>query len=87
MEDNISPLSSSWFWSAENPWWWWCGCKNHGWCNSQKHKTGADAILLGADTMRGLYPVETISIVGKICGETTWHEPMPHHQLTRNDLT
>ncbi|XP_076943960.1 pyruvate kinase 1, cytosolic-like [Bidens hawaiensis] len=31
---------------------------------------GADAILLGAETMRGLYPVETISIVGKICGES-----------------
>lgn len=30
---------------------------------------GADAILLGAETMRGLYPVESISIVGKICGE------------------
>ncbi|XP_031500867.1 pyruvate kinase 1, cytosolic [Nymphaea colorata] len=30
---------------------------------------GADAILLGAETLRGLYPVETISIVGKICSE------------------
>lgn len=30
---------------------------------------GCDAILLGAETLRGLYPVETISIVGKICGE------------------
>ncbi|KAF3795377.1 Pyruvate kinase 1 [Nymphaea thermarum] len=30
---------------------------------------GADAILLGAETLRGLYPVETISIVGKICAE------------------
>nr|CBX25311.1 hypothetical_protein [Oryza brachyantha] len=28
-----------------------------------------DAILLGAETLRGLYPVETISIVGKICAE------------------
>ncbi|XAR69691.1 Pyruvate kinase [Bertholletia excelsa] len=26
---------------------------------------GSDAILLGAETLRGLYPVETISIVGK----------------------
>ncbi|XP_057979510.1 pyruvate kinase 1, cytosolic-like [Malania oleifera] len=30
---------------------------------------GTDAILLGAETLRGLYPVETISIVGKICAE------------------
>ncbi|XP_042002986.1 pyruvate kinase 2, cytosolic-like [Salvia splendens] len=30
---------------------------------------GADAILLGAETLRGLYPVETISTVGKICSE------------------
>ncbi|XP_019152582.1 PREDICTED: pyruvate kinase 1, cytosolic-like isoform X1 [Ipomoea nil] len=30
---------------------------------------GSDAILLGAETFRGLYPVECISIVGKICAE------------------
>ncbi|CAH9090274.1 unnamed protein product [Cuscuta europaea] len=30
---------------------------------------GTDAILLGAETLRGLYPVECISIVGKICSE------------------
>ncbi|CAK9159610.1 unnamed protein product [Ilex paraguariensis] len=30
---------------------------------------GCDAILLGAETLRGLYPVETISVVGKICAE------------------
>ncbi|KAF7145586.1 pyruvate kinase 1, cytosolic [Rhododendron vialii] len=30
---------------------------------------GTDAILLGAETLRGLYPIETISIVGKICAE------------------
>ncbi|PPD90022.1 hypothetical protein GOBAR_DD13018 [Gossypium barbadense] len=30
---------------------------------------GSDAILLGAETLRGLYPVETISTVGKICSE------------------
>eukprot|EP01018_Ginkgo_biloba_P004256 Gb_29464 [translate_table: standard] len=30
---------------------------------------GTDAILLGAETVRGLYPVETISMVGKICAE------------------
>jgi pyruvate kinase len=30
---------------------------------------GSDAILLGAETLRGLYPVETISIVGRICAE------------------
>ncbi|KAK7355268.1 hypothetical protein VNO80_14520 [Phaseolus coccineus] len=30
---------------------------------------GSDAIVLGAETLRGLYPVETISTVGKICAE------------------
>jgi pyruvate kinase len=30
---------------------------------------GSDAILLGAETLRGLYPVETISTVGRICAE------------------
>ncbi|KAL0426490.1 UNVERIFIED_CONTAM: Pyruvate kinase, cytosolic [Sesamum latifolium] len=30
---------------------------------------GCDAILLGAETLRGLYPVETISTIGKICAE------------------
>ncbi|KAG8480591.1 hypothetical protein CXB51_024533 [Gossypium anomalum] len=29
----------------------------------------SDAILLGAETLRGLYPVETVSTVGKICAE------------------
>ncbi|KAH8502126.1 hypothetical protein H0E87_016766 [Populus deltoides] len=29
----------------------------------------SDAILLGAETLRGLYPVETISTVGRICAE------------------
>ena len=33
--------------------------------------TGSDAILLGAETLRGLYPVETISTVGKICAEVS----------------
>ncbi|KAG2578452.1 hypothetical protein PVAP13_6NG213900 [Panicum virgatum] len=30
---------------------------------------GSDVILLGAETLRGLYPVETISTVGRICAE------------------
>ncbi|KAL1813264.1 hypothetical protein DCAR_0625562 [Daucus carota subsp. sativus] len=30
---------------------------------------GSDAILLGAETLRGLYPVETVSTVGRICAE------------------
>ncbi|XVE68675.1 hypothetical protein DITRI_Ditri09bG0087700 [Diplodiscus trichospermus] len=30
---------------------------------------GTDAIILGAETLRGLYPVETVSTVGKICAE------------------
>jgi pyruvate kinase len=31
--------------------------------------TGCDAILLGAETQRGSYPVEAISMVCKICAE------------------
>lgn len=34
--------------------------------------SGSDAILLGAETLWGLYPVETISIVGKICAEVNF---------------
>ncbi|XP_057983105.1 pyruvate kinase 2, cytosolic-like [Malania oleifera] len=30
---------------------------------------GTDGILLGAETVRGLYPVEAIKIVGRICAE------------------
>ncbi|OAY40245.1 pyruvate kinase 1, cytosolic isoform X1 [Manihot esculenta] len=30
---------------------------------------GADGILLGAETLRGLYPIETIKVVGRICAE------------------
>lgn len=30
---------------------------------------GTDGILLGAETLRGLYPVETINTVGRICAE------------------
>ncbi|KAA3486271.1 ATPase family AAA domain-containing protein 1-A isoform 1 [Gossypium australe] len=32
----------------------------------------SDAILLGAKTLYGLYPVETISNVGKICAEVNY---------------
>lgn len=35
--------------------------------------SGSDGILLGAETLRGLYPIETISIVGKICAEVNYH--------------
>lgn len=38
---------------------------------------GSDAILLGAETLRGLYPVETISTVGRICAEVS-NIRMPH---------
>ncbi|TYK29369.1 pyruvate kinase 2, cytosolic-like [Cucumis melo var. makuwa] len=31
---------------------------------------GSDAILLGAETLRGLYPVEFVSIVGRRCAES-----------------
>ena len=30
---------------------------------------GTDGILLGAETLRGLYPVDAVSIVGRICAE------------------
>ncbi|XP_029147071.2 pyruvate kinase 1, cytosolic-like [Arachis hypogaea] len=30
---------------------------------------GSDAILLGVETLRGLYPIETISTFGRICSE------------------
>ena len=30
---------------------------------------GTDGILLGAETLRGLYPVDVVSIVGRICAE------------------
>lgn len=33
--------------------------------------TGTDGILLGAETLRGLYPVETIKTVGRICAEVS----------------
>ncbi|PKU79541.1 pyruvate kinase 1, cytosolic [Dendrobium catenatum] len=39
---------------------------------------GSDAILLGAETLRGLYPVETISTVGRICAEA---EKVFNHDL------
>jgi hypothetical protein len=38
------------------------------WCTID-FTSGSDAILLGAETLRGLYPVETISTVGRICAE------------------
>lgn len=42
--------------------------------------SGCDAILLGAETLRGLYPVETISTVGKICAEVSTHG-CSHHKI------
>ena len=38
--------------------------------------SGCGAILLGAETLRGLYPVETISTVGKICAEVYCLSPL-----------
>jgi len=32
---------------------------------------GTDGILLGAETLRGLYPVETIKTVGRICAKVS----------------
>ncbi|XP_077213699.1 pyruvate kinase 2, cytosolic-like [Tasmannia lanceolata] len=39
---------------------------------------GTDGILLGAETLRGLYPVETIKTVGRICAEA---ENVYNHSL------
>ncbi|XP_052119039.1 pyruvate kinase 2, cytosolic-like [Arachis duranensis] len=36
---------------------------------------GSDAILLGAETLRGLYPIETISTFGGICSEKDKFNP------------
>ncbi|XLT28258.1 hypothetical protein HN873_059550, partial [Arachis hypogaea] len=36
---------------------------------------GSDAILLGAETLRGLYPIETISTFGRICSEKDKFNP------------
>ena len=33
---------------------------------------GTDGILLGAETLRGLYPVETVQTVGRICAEVSF---------------
>jgi len=56
---------------------------------------GTDGILLGAETFRGLYPVDAVSTVGRICAEAEtvynqplqfkkvmWHvgDPMPHEE-------
>ncbi|RCV37857.1 hypothetical protein SEVIR_8G098500v4 [Setaria viridis] len=56
---------------------------------------GTDGILLGAETLRGLYPVDAVSTVGRICAEAEtvynqplqfkkvmWHvgDPMPHEE-------
>ncbi|XP_065854854.1 pyruvate kinase 2, cytosolic-like [Euphorbia lathyris] len=39
---------------------------------------GADGILLGAETLRGLYPIETVKTVGRICAEA---ETVCNHSL------
>lgn len=39
----------------------------HG--NDFPESAGTDGILLGAETLRGLYPVDTIRTVGRICSE------------------
>ena len=38
--------------------------------NLSSHEfAGSDAILLGAETLCGLHPVETVSTVSRICAE------------------
>lgn len=32
---------------------------------------GADGILLGPETLRGMYPIEAIKTVGRICAEVS----------------
>ncbi|KAG2555806.1 hypothetical protein PVAP13_8NG033900 [Panicum virgatum] len=44
---------------------------------------GSDAILLGAETLRGLYPVETISTVGRICAEKVFNQDLYYKRTVK----
>lgn len=35
---------------------------------------GADGILLGPETLRGMYPIEAIKTVGRICAEVSTYQ-------------
>ncbi|XXG39337.1 hypothetical protein AAC387_Pa01g0324 [Persea americana] len=47
---------------------------------------GTDGILLGAETLRGLYPVETIKTVGRICAEaeSVYNQPLNFKRIAKN---
>ncbi|XP_058089723.1 pyruvate kinase 1, cytosolic-like isoform X2 [Magnolia sinica] len=46
---------------------------------------GTDGILLGAETLRGLYPVETIKTVGRICAEaeSVYNQPLQFKKTSK----
>ncbi|KAE8700126.1 Detected protein of confused Function [Hibiscus syriacus] len=44
---------------------------------------GSDAIILGAEALRGLYPVEFVSTVGKICAELSSGYPFVSGRTAR----
>ncbi|XP_052188991.1 pyruvate kinase 1, cytosolic-like [Diospyros lotus] len=46
---------------------------------------GADGILLGPETLRGLYPVEAIRIVGRICAEaeSVYNQSLHFKRITK----
>lgn len=42
---------------------------------------GTDGILLGAETLRGLYPIEAVTTVGRICAEVSSNIPKLWNQM------
>lgn len=46
---------------------------------------GTDGIMLGAETLRGTYPVETVTTVRKICGEAekVYNQPLYFKKITK----
>ncbi|XP_072073986.1 pyruvate kinase 1, cytosolic-like [Arachis hypogaea] len=48
---------------------------------------GTDAILLGAETLRGLHPIETSSTFGRICSESVCYPTKPDgHEIRKTKL-
>ncbi|KAF9591634.1 hypothetical protein IFM89_005215 [Coptis chinensis] len=47
---------------------------------------GTDGILLGAETLRGLYPVEAIKTVGRICAEAerVYNQPLHYKRAVKH---
>ncbi|KAL5720025.1 pyruvate kinase [Ranunculus cassubicifolius] len=49
---------------------------------------GTDGILLGAETLRGLYPIETIKTVGRICAEAerVYNQPLHYKKAVKHNI-